>query len=148
MAGNQNSGRKAKEDAVRTSIVLDAEIYNYLSRNGNLSAEVERLAYAELRQLSETQTVSINKRSILGWNYSTEQKFGAIAKPEEPGYIGTYNQIIDYIVAEAQGLEMKKVQREEAWFVKVNGEWRRMVDTPYGLRFDQSTEVTVELSQG
>lgn len=47
MSGNKNSGRKAK-NGVRTSIHVTAEVYQYLTKTGSISAEVERLVKAEI----------------------------------------------------------------------------------------------------
>lgn len=49
MAGIRGrSGRKPKQNAKRTSVHLSNEVITYLNRNGNQSAEIERLVRAEM----------------------------------------------------------------------------------------------------
>lgn len=50
MAGNSNSGRKAKPNARRTSVILDADVLQYLKATENVSGTIENLVRGEMKR--------------------------------------------------------------------------------------------------
>jgi len=144
MSGNKNSGRKAKEGSVRTSVLIDAEIYNYLSRDGNISAEVERITREDMGN-PEMKTITITHRSKLGWSWTcwTPERPEPPTKPE---IVGTYNKIMREIDTDAnyRSLVSGGTYLSTAWFVRVNGAWRRIVEAPGDLAIFETAAVTIE----
>lgn len=147
MSGNKNSGRKAKEGSVRTSILIDAEIYNYLSRNGNASAEVERITREDMGTYADSKKITITRRSKLGWDYTTAVVGNDIPKPEKPYYVGTYKSIRESIRQDRGFHSLGGTFYSSAWFARVNGAWRRIEDgseLSALLDYTEQVEVTVE----
>lgn len=145
MAGNKNSGRKGKEGGVRTSILIDTEIYNYLVRNNNISAEVERIAREDMGTYADSRKVSLTRRSKLGWDYSTAVIGNSVTVPEKPYFVGTFKSVSESIGSDRGFASLGGTYYRTAWFVRVNGQWRRISDgDPGDLRYFEQVEVTIE----
>lgn len=145
MAGNKNSGRKEKEGGVRTSILIDAEVYNYLARNNNISAEVERVAREDMGTYADSGKVTLTRRSKLGWDYSTYVTNNGIDVPNKPYYVGTYNKVRASISADRSFSSLGGAYYNAAWFVRISGQWRRIIDgDPSDLVYFEKVEVTIE----
>lgn len=146
MSGNQNSGRKAKEGGVRTSIIVDAEVYNYLSRHGNVSAEVERITREDMGTHADTRTIEIGRRSKVGWGYTCWTPEHP-EPPSKPDHVGTWRTVSEAIDTDRgyRSLKSGGTYLSTTWFARVNGAWRRIAEGNLSeLDYDETIKVTVE----
>lgn len=130
------------------SALVDAEIYNYLTRNGvkTIGEEIERLAREDMGTHPDSKTITIGKRSKLGWNW-TPWTPEHPEPPSKPDNIGTYNSICEEIGQDRtyQSMLSGGTYLTSCWFARVNGQWRRIVDGDLSmLRYVDTTEVTIE----
>lgn len=81
--------------------------------------------------------VTITRRTKLGYDYNCDASHYdtiGIPYPDKPYHVGTYNKVMDAIIHDRTRASIVSggTYFSEAWFVKINGKWHRIIEPLWG----------------